>query len=67
MKWIILAWGSWTRLYPITKWISKQLIIYNDETLNINWWKYFDTEKLIISEKDKKHPGFKEFNKDNPF
>jgi len=42
-------------------------IIYNDETLNINWWKYFDTEKLIISEKDKKHPGFKEFNKDNPF
>lgn len=42
-------------------------IIYNDKILNINWWEYFDTNKLIISDKDKKHPSLKDFIKNNPF
>ncbi|MDD5769917.1 MAG: dTDP-4-dehydrorhamnose 3,5-epimerase [Candidatus Gracilibacteria bacterium] len=42
-------------------------IIYNDEKLNINWGEYFDIEKIIISEKDKRHPSFLEFDKINKF
>jgi dTDP-4-dehydrorhamnose 3,5-epimerase len=42
-------------------------IIYDDPDLNINWWEYFDVEKLIISPKDKWHPTFKEFDTINPF
>ncbi len=47
------AWDSW--------------IAYNDIDLNIDWWKYFDIEKLIISEKDKKQLSLKDFWENNPF
>lgn len=42
-------------------------IAYNSQELNINWWDYFDINKLIISEKDKKHTNFHEFDKINTF
>lgn len=41
-------------------------ISYNSPELNINWWEYF-TWELIISDKDKNHPSFWEFSKNNPF
>lgn len=42
-------------------------IAYNSKELNINWWEYFDVDKLIISDKDKKHLSFWEFDAINPF
>lgn len=46
---------------------SEWWIIYNDIDLNINWGEYFDINKLIISDKDKKQITLKEFDKVNPF
>ncbi|MDN7146269.1 dTDP-4-dehydrorhamnose 3,5-epimerase [Liquorilactobacillus mali] len=40
-------------------------IAFDDPTLAINW--PIDIENAILSEKDKKHPTFKEFEADNPF
>jgi len=37
-------------------------ILYNSKELNINWWDYYDLDKLIISDKDQNH---KEFDKQN--
>lgn len=48
---------------PVWDWGIK----YDDPDLNIDWWKYFDTNKLIISEKDKKQITLKDFWKNNPF
>lgn len=36
-------------------------IIWNDPTLAIDWAKYIDIEKVILSDKDKKYPTFKEY------
>lgn len=36
-------------------------IIWNDAELAIDWGKYIDTDKAVLSEKDKKLPTFKEF------
>ncbi len=41
-------------------------IAYNSPELKIDWEKYFSWE-LIISDKDKKHLTFSEFDKINPF
>jgi len=35
-------------------------ILWNDETLGIDWGEYYDIQDLIISEKDKKNPNFDE-------
>ncbi len=40
-------------------------IAFDDPTLAINW--PIDLENAILSEKDKKHPTFKEFEANNPF
>lgn len=40
-------------------------ITFDDPTLAINW--PIDLENAILSEKDKKHPTFKEFEANNPF
>lgn len=40
-------------------------IAFDDPTLAIDW--PIDFDKAILSEKDKKHPTFKEFEADNPF
>lgn len=40
-------------------------IAFNDPELGITW--PFDLSKAITSEKDLKHPTFKEFEKENPF
>ncbi|MDD3144506.1 MAG: dTDP-4-dehydrorhamnose 3,5-epimerase [Candidatus Gracilibacteria bacterium] len=42
-------------------------IKYDDPDLNIDWGKYFDINKLIISEKDKKQITLKDFGKNNLF
>jgi dTDP-4-dehydrorhamnose 3,5-epimerase len=42
-------------------------VIYNDPNIGIDWWKYYDTEQLILSKKDLQHPTFTEFDKNNPF
>lgn len=47
------AWDSW--------------IIYDSIELNINWWEYFEIDKIIVSDKDKKHKSLTEFSKNNPF
>lgn len=40
-------------------------IAFDDSTLAINW--PIDLENAILSQKDKQHPTFKEFEADNPF
>ncbi len=40
-------------------------IIWNDKTLNIDWEKYVDISKVILSEKDKKHQTFLEYIKND--
>lgn len=42
-------------------------ILWNDKDLNINWWEYFDIEKLTISSKDQNQKTFLEFSKINTF
>ncbi|NUJ98148.1 dTDP-4-dehydrorhamnose 3,5-epimerase [Candidatus Gracilibacteria bacterium] len=42
-------------------------IMWNDEELNINWKDFFDSEKIIISEKDKKNMSLNDFRIINPF
>ena len=37
-------------------------ILWNSKELNIDWEKYFDLDKIILSEKDKKHNEFKKEN-----
>jgi glucose-1-phosphate thymidylyltransferase len=33
MKWIVLAWWTWTRLYPLTVWVSKQMLPVYDKPM----------------------------------
>jgi len=42
-------------------------ISYDDKFLNINWWDYFDMDKIILSKKDKNLISFKEYEKNNKF
>lgn len=46
---------------------SEGWIMWNDEELNINWKDFFDSEKIIISEKDKKNMSLNDFRIINPF
>lgn len=46
---------------------SERGIIYNDQTIAIDWGKYFDEKYFVLSEKDSSHPTFAEFQKNNPF
>ncbi len=40
-------------------------IIWNDPDININWGDYINLKKVILSEKDQKHPTLKEWVSDN--
>lgn len=46
---------------------AENWIIWNDKELDINWWIFYDIEKFIISEKDKKNMLFNDFKIINPF
>lgn len=46
---------------------SEGWILWNDKELNINWWDFFEIEKIIISEKDKKNISLSDFWDLNPF
>lgn len=46
---------------------SEKGIIYNDQTIGIDWGKYFDEKYFILSKKDSGHHTFVEFHTNNPF
>ncbi len=46
---------------------AENWIIWNDKELNINWWDFYNREKISTSEKDKKNMLFTDFKIINPF